>query len=46
MAVINKSVGTLDNAMLTYSKIQFIYVPLFVLYVVVCLETSSIEADN
>jgi hypothetical protein len=46
MSVINKSVGTLNNATLTYSRIKFTYVPLFVFYVVISIETSNIEVEN
>jgi hypothetical protein len=34
------------DVMLTYSRIKFFGVPLFIFYVVVCVETSSIEVFN
>jgi hypothetical protein len=39
-----KNVDTIDKVMLKYSSIKFTDVPLFVWYLVICIEASSIEA--
>ena len=45
-AVKIKNVDTTDNVMLTCSLVKFIDVPLFTLYVIICIERSSIELFN
>jgi hypothetical protein len=39
-----KTADTADSAMLTYAWIKFIDVSLFIFYVVICIQMSSIEA--
>jgi hypothetical protein len=41
-----KNVDTIHKVMLTYSRIKFVDVPLFILFVVTCIETCSIEVFN